>query len=441
MNASMAKARILAPWVGREEKSAIYHTVSRVVEKRKHFGKIEKEQFVELMRIYEIFCEVKVLNFCVMSNHYHILVEVPPRPVGGISDDEILKRLSLVQKPGNVAIVRKLFESYQEADLTEKGKKEYEALREKYLCRMWDLGQFMKSVKQQFSRWFNKKNDRKGTLWEERYSSSLVEDGYVALVISAYIDLNPVRAGIVDDPKDYRWSSYGEAVAGGQKARAGIARILQKKDFARLSLNPASPKDQDLQMQEGLEQQKQARPKIKQKDQQLEGYEWRSIAGRYRVFLFEEGRAPGQGQQTRQVQGVKRSQRKGFSKKQIDAEKVREGELSVVTKLHCRTRALIDGAVLGSRGFVEGVISQLNEQKYWEKPRKTGGHRLKISGVPTESSNQPDVYRDRQENTFRNTAGEDLVSAGASASKNAASSHVSEAFAEEIWSLRHLKKE
>jgi len=415
----MAKARILAPWVGREEKSATYHVVSRVVERRRHFGKVEKEQFVELMRIYEAFCGVKVLSFSVMSNHFHILVEVSPRPDGGISDEEILKRLSLIQKPDRVAEVRKLFESYQVGEITEKGKEAHEALREKYLSRMWDLGQFMKSLKQRFSRWFNKEHERKGTLWEERYNSSLVEDGYASLVISAYIDLNSVRAGMVDDPKDYRWSSYAEAVAGGQLARSGIARVLKNKDSARLVRTAKKELEQEL--------------------KQLEGYEWRSIAGRYRVFLFEEGAAPGQGKQARQVQGLKRSGSKGFSKKKIAEEKAREGQLSVVSKLHCRTRSLIDGAVLGSRGFVEAVIHQLNEQKYWSNPRKTGGTRLKISSGGVDGA----THRKKIDEDKKNEMGNQIVNSGSGkvAGVFADECVKNDSPVEELWSLRHLKKE
>lgn len=277
IGSSMAKARILAPWVGEggnggeDERSATYHCVSRSVEKRNHFGKVEKEQFVKLMRVYEAFCGVKVLNFCIMSNHIHILVEVPSRPKGGISDEEILNRLSLVQKPENVTVLREVFESYQGENVTKKGQAAYKALREKYLSRMWDLGKFMKYLKQHFSRWFNVTHQRKGTLWEERYSSSLIESGYASLVVSAYIDLNPVRAGMVKDPKDYRWSSYAEAVAGGRLAREGIASVLFEKEAKE---NPGSARTEG----------------------DLEGYGWRSIAGRYRVFLFEEGQAHGQSQ-------------------------------------------------------------------------------------------------------------------------------------------------
>nr|MBI1231043.1 hypothetical protein [Cytophagales bacterium] len=68
--------------------------------------------------------------------------------------------------------------------------------------------------------------DRKGTLWEERFRSTLVEGQENALMnTAAYIELNPVRAGIVRDPKDYIWCSYNEAVAGGARAREGVIRL------------------------------------------------------------------------------------------------------------------------------------------------------------------------------------------------------------------------
>ena len=90
-------------------------------------------------------------------------------------------------------------------------------LQEKFTNRMGDLSEFMKMLKWRFSCWFNKKHGRVGTLWESRFKSVLVEDGVAARTMAAYIDLNPVRAGMVSDPKDYRWCSYAEAVAGGKK--------------------------------------------------------------------------------------------------------------------------------------------------------------------------------------------------------------------------------
>ena len=102
-------------------------------------------------------------------------------------------------------------------------------IHKRFTYRMQDLGEFMKGLLQRFSQWFNRAHARTGTLWEDRFKSVIVEDGVAARTISAYIDLNPVRAGMVADPADYRWSSYGEAIGGGKKgngkkAREGLVR-------------------------------------------------------------------------------------------------------------------------------------------------------------------------------------------------------------------------
>ncbi|NBV85387.1 MAG: hypothetical protein EBS01_03795 [Verrucomicrobia bacterium] len=58
-----------------------YHPcVSRVVDRNLVLRKLEKGTFVKLMRHYETYCGVRVLSFCVMTNHFHLLVEVPKRP-------------------------------------------------------------------------------------------------------------------------------------------------------------------------------------------------------------------------------------------------------------------------------------------------------------------------------------------------------------------------
>src|SRR6056297_1339310 len=222
-------------------KPAIYHCVSRVVNRDFVLGREEKEEFVRLMRAYERFCQVEVLTFCVMSKHFHLLLEVPAAPEDGgasWSDERLLSHLAGLYSEREMGKIRWELEHYR----SQKNEAAAEKLRTKYFVRMWDLSAYMKVLKQRFSSWFNRKHGRKGTLWEDRFKSSLVEDGHAARTVAAYIDLNPVRAGLVADPKDYRWCGYGAAVAGRKPAREGLRRVMFEDLSAREHERRASEK-------------------------------------------------------------------------------------------------------------------------------------------------------------------------------------------------------
>lgn len=74
------------------------------------------------------------------------------------------------------------------------------------------LPQMMQAVGRRYVRYFNDVQQRSGTLWEGRYRSTLIQAERYLLPCMAYIDLNPVRAGLVAHPRDYPWSSYGHYV-------------------------------------------------------------------------------------------------------------------------------------------------------------------------------------------------------------------------------------
>lgn len=71
------------------------------------------------------------------------------------------------------------------------------------------LPQMMQAVGRRYVRYFNDAQKRSGTLWEGRYKSTLIQTDRYLLACMAYIDLNPVRAGLVAQAGDYPWSSYG----------------------------------------------------------------------------------------------------------------------------------------------------------------------------------------------------------------------------------------
>lgn len=223
------KPRFLAPWTGASDRSAIYHVVSHIADSEVLLGDEDKSQFVEYMRQYEEYAGVRVLTYCIMDNHFQILVEVPPSSENQLSEDALVERLSILYSEEYVDAARDLFKSLRKSK-AKKSSVAYQRLRESYTKRMWDLGLFIKTIKQRCTSMYNRSHGRRGTMWGPRYTSIIVENGPAAHAMAAHIDQTAVRAGLVKDAQDYRWCGYGDAAAGGQLARNGIARVLSKMD-------------------------------------------------------------------------------------------------------------------------------------------------------------------------------------------------------------------
>ncbi|MEE9327871.1 MAG: transposase [Cocleimonas sp.] len=80
------------------------------------------------------------------------------------------------------------------------------------LCTPYEVGavsKMMQSIGRMYVRYYNYTYQRSGTLWEGRFKSSLIQSERYLLELYRYIELNPVRANMVDEPSEYSWSSYG----------------------------------------------------------------------------------------------------------------------------------------------------------------------------------------------------------------------------------------
>jgi len=210
-----------------DEGFGYYHLMSRTVNGEAWFGDLEKEVLRKMIWQVAGFSGVRVLTYAVMKNHFHVLVEVPPGD-REVSDGELVRRFKVLYPrptPWQPMVARVLARHLREN--TQEGME----WRGRLLSRMHDPSWLMRTIKQRFSRWFNATNGRFGPVWSERFKSVLVEGDHWALkTVAAYIDLNAVRAGLVEDPKDYRFCGYAEALAGGREARAGLGLIA--KDLA-----------------------------------------------------------------------------------------------------------------------------------------------------------------------------------------------------------------
>ena len=289
----MRQRRIKVP---PEEGDAAYHCVSRAVNGEWLFEPVDREVLRKQLWLVADYCGLQVLTYTILSNHFHVLVRVPQKHVP--NDDELLRRYErMYPNPTRYQTARLEVIKQQ----LQAGGPEAEFWRERQLKLMGDVSAYMKLVKQRFSIWFNRSHRRYGTLWAERFKSVLVESGRALQAISAYIDLNCVRAGLVVDPKDYRFCGYAEAVAGESAAQNGLWVVMENQN-------------------------------------------WKETQAIYRQVLFATGAE---------------ATEKGAS---LSAEAIVEvmeadGRLPLATILRCRVRYFSDGAVLGSRAFVERQLA------------------------------------------------------------------------------------
>lgn len=278
--------RILLP------KDGVYHCISRIVAGERLLDAVALEQMMRQLWKVADFCGVEILCHCLLSNHLHILVRVPgPGPV---ESSEMARRCAVLYglSPSHERELARFLATGSEKALCQ---------RQKLEARMGTVSNFLKEFKHRFSIWFNRHRARFGTLWAERFRSVIVEDDpFTVRTVAAYICLNPVRAGLCEDPKDYRFCSYAEAVAGHPRARQGLLSGLRQT-------------------------------------------EWKSAHRHFRIHLFATGSAPRQGKAA--ISDSKR--------REVLAE---EGALPGVDLLHSRARHFSMGLVLGTKQFMDNFI-------------------------------------------------------------------------------------
>ena len=187
---------------------AYYHVISRTVGQQFLLGDAEKEALLRFIKYYCRMYFVELISFAIMSNHFHLVVKVNPEHLYG--DLEVIRRIKLfIRKTNKKKRGQKI---PPDAPIT--------ALEiAKARKKLEDLSEFVRSVKQTFSRWYNENNNRKGYFWDDRFKSLWLEDGESVLRCSAYVELNPVRAGIVQKPETYRWCSLHYRQFAGKKSQ------------------------------------------------------------------------------------------------------------------------------------------------------------------------------------------------------------------------------
>jgi putative transposase len=286
------------------DEKAIYHVMSRTALDGFPIKDVEKDFMLDLIKRYSTLYFTEILGFCLMGNHFHLLVKMIPD--NRFTDEEIQKR----------------FETYygDSRDLTE-GQIPY--LREK-LC---SLSEFVREIKVGFARFYNRRHNRRGYFWGDRFKSVIVEKGETLINCLAYIDLNPLRAGIVDRPEDYRWNSLGYHVQTNNRDN------FLSTDFGLKEFN------------------------VKSKNERIR---------RYRRYVYEAGA----------INRPDKMQVKVIDDKVIAIEHKKEFEISRISRFRYRTRYFIDSGIIGSKEFVDENYQRFKHlfySKHEKKPKPIKG--------------------------------------------------------------------
>ena len=176
-----------------EEDDAWYHLYSRIAAHKGEYPLSEPAPMRRLLQIIEhfsaiYFCEVAA--YCVMGNHYHLIVKFDRlRPVSRRD----LRSKTRLMYPSRAA--------QAEVDLWSEENWEH------YRRRLFDVSEFMRNVQASFARWYNFTYERRGRFWANRFKSVYLQNKQAVLDCMLYVELNPVRAGLVQRPEEWHGSA------------------------------------------------------------------------------------------------------------------------------------------------------------------------------------------------------------------------------------------
>jgi putative transposase len=286
------------------DEKAVYHVMSRTALDGIPLKDVEKDFMLDLIKQFSALYFTEIYGFCLMGNHFHLLVKTIPED--RFSDEQIQKR----------------FETYY-GDSREFTPGQIPYLRQK----LSSLSEFVREIKVGFARYYNRRHNRRGYFWGDRFKSVIVDKGETLVNCLAYIDLNPLRAGLVGRPEEYRWNSLGYH--------------LQTEN-----------KDQFLSTDFGLEE-------FNVKDQ-------KERIRRYRRYVYEAGA----------IDRPDKVQAKVIDPTVVARERNKDFEISRISRFRHRTRYFTDSGIIGSKEFVWENYQRFKHlfySKHEKKPKPIKG--------------------------------------------------------------------
>lgn len=287
-------------WIS--ENTGVYHIISRISGGQFLLHNYEKELFLKLLERCSRSFFVRIHAFAIMSNHFHLLISGQEQEASSATEDELIRRYRLIY--GKEAMP-------PEGPQTESGDylPDEDGGIERLRRRLGSISRFVQELKQGFSRRYNRENQRFGTLWSGRFGSPVMELGDAAITASAYIDLNPVRAGIVARPEEYRWSSMGLMVRNPKRAKKLLSPL--RRPVCKRTMGA------DLEYAE---------------------VEW----AWYRQFVYQAGQC--------RVEG-----KASISEELADEVRAYHGYLGLGDRIGYRMRNLSEGLAVGSEAFIANI--------------------------------------------------------------------------------------
>ena len=220
-----------------------YHVIARCVRRAWLWGfdayagrdySHRKDWVLERLQFLASMFAIDVCAYAVMSNHYHLVLHVDRKRALSWTDQEIIERWSRVfAVPSAVKRWQQGIALEAEADLTAQ-------LVERWRARLFDVSWFMRCLNEHLARRANAEDECTGRFWEGRFKSQALLDEAGLLTAMAYVDLNPIRAGIAATPEESEFTSiYSriQALRSSQSSDAEVCaspvKLLAFRDLAR----------------------------------------------------------------------------------------------------------------------------------------------------------------------------------------------------------------
>jgi REP element-mobilizing transposase RayT len=287
-----------------------YHVVSRLHAELEWWTDDEKDEYLRLLERLAGGFFVQVHAFCLMSNHFHLLVTAQEREAAEASFGELLRRYRIIHGKRSDP---PLGESQNDGSVDP----DHDGGEQRLRRRLGDVSRFVQEFKQSLSRRYNRRRGRTGTIWQDRFRSVITDKrGDYELTQAAYIDLNPIRANLARVPEEYRWSSAGLRARSPRRAKRMLTPLLHP-ELRRI------------------------------------GEQW------YRMFVYCAGVEPAKG---------KPASAGRVSAADARAIVERQGALGIRQRLRYRCRNLSEGLAVGSAAFIADLQRKRGQKRIQPRP-------------------------------------------------------------------------